>query len=250
MATTLIHEDNNMEYEVDKEKVKKRGDIIIPFKIKNSIPLSSQIDISISPVIAMRQLIRIEEGEKKNVYILTSANYSEENAIENLNEYTNIEKLNNVFELSKAQTEAENRYMEIDADNIILYQKMLKELLYGEIKDTNIEDLSNEKIWKFGISGDFPILLVKLKDVNEIYVAKEVLKAYQFFISKNIKMELVFATEIDLMGALIESRLDKRLNVREGIFIVNNATKEDKKILEARANLVIDSHYGLLKYQI
>ena len=45
---------------------------------------------------------------------------------------------------------------------------------------------SQSNLWKFGISGDLPILLVKIKDTNDKYILKDVLKAYEFYRSKNI----------------------------------------------------------------
>ena len=251
LATKLLYKNKVMEFEIDKEKISNRKDIIIPDSIKNSIPFSKKIDTTINPAIAMRHFVKIESHKKESLYLLTSANNNEKDAIKNIKEYTNTEKLKKVFELSKVQTEAENRYMRIDNKNINIYQKMIQELL--EPKRTinnNSIDLSNEKIWKYGISGDFPILLVKLKDINDVYIAKDSLKAYQYFLSKNIKLELVFLTDIDIKNEIFEMRLEKYLNKREGIFIVSNETKEEKRILELRASLVIDAHNGLLKFQI
>lgn len=39
-------------------------------------------------------------------------------------------------------------------------------------------------LWKYGISGDLPLILVKIKDVNDAYVLKEVLKMYEFIRTK------------------------------------------------------------------
>ena len=51
------------------------------------------------------------------------------------------------------------------------------------------------ELWKYGISGDLPIILVKVKDVNDIDIIKEILKAYEFFRIKNISIELVILDE-------------------------------------------------------
>ena len=36
------------------------------------------------------------------------------------------------------------------------------------------------ELWKYGISGDLPIILVKIKDLNDSDVIKQILKAYEF----------------------------------------------------------------------
>ena len=37
------------------------------------------------------------------------------------------------------------------------------------------------ELWKYGISGDLPIILVKVKDLNDSDVIKQILKAFEFF---------------------------------------------------------------------
>ena len=46
-------------------------------------------------------------------------------------------------------------------------------------------------LWKYGISGDLPIITVTIKYINDIYVIKQIIKAYEFFRTKNVQVELV-----------------------------------------------------------
>ena len=50
-------------------------------------------------------------------------------------------------------------------------------------------------MWKYGISGDNPIILVKIQNINDIYCIKEILKAYEFFRTKNVEVEIVILDE-------------------------------------------------------
>ena len=45
---------------------------------------------------------------------------------------------------------------------------------------------SQEELWKFGISGDMPIILLKIPDLNDSYVINELLKVYEYLRIKNI----------------------------------------------------------------
>ena len=71
-------------------------------------------------------------------------------------------------------------------DNSVKSQR-LKRIKVGQYEQADL--------WKYGISGDYPIILVKIKDVNDVYVLKDILKAYEFFRSKNVKTELVILDE-------------------------------------------------------
>ena len=60
------------------------------------------------------------------------------------------------------------------------------------LKNVPMQNYNQKDLWKFGISGDLPIIVVKVKDANDIYIVKEMLKAYQFIRSKNLDVEIVF----------------------------------------------------------
>ena len=51
------------------------------------------------------------------------------------------------------------------------------------------------ELWKYGISGDLPIILVKVKDLNDSDVIKQILKAFEFFRIKKVEVELVLIDE-------------------------------------------------------
>ncbi len=254
LVTTLYADEGSMEFEIDKEKFISRKNNRIPDSVSKSWPFSKKDGNVINPIIAMRRIINIKPNDTKKLYLISSAEYNENMAIKNVEEYENIQNLERVFELSKVQTEADMRYLGIKGDDVSVYQKMLKFLLIPnniEIDDRNLSfDVSNEKIWKYGISGDFPIMLVLISDLNDYYVVKDVLKAYEYFRSKNIKTELVIISKFDIKENLEDSNIAQLLNKREGIFIIKDLSREDKKCLQARASLIIDAHNGALEKQV
>ena len=237
IATSLVFEEGDLEFEIDKEKFTSRGNLGIPDSVENSAQLSKKIATTIHPIIAMRRIININSNDKKTLYLINAAGNSKEEAEANLNEYVKSERLNRVFEIAKGHIEAETRYLGIKGKDIDIYQKMLEKLLYPANRKENFEqDLSNPKIWKYGISGDIPILLVEIKDSNDMYIINEVLKAKEYFETKNIYVDLV---------VLAEEEIDIQ-NVK----VIYGIKREDKKVLEARANLVINSKYGSLSIQM
>ena len=41
------------------------------------------------------------------------------------------------------------------------------------------------ELWKYGISGDLPILLVKIENISDIGILEQVVNAYEYFRIKN-----------------------------------------------------------------
>ncbi len=256
------------EFEIDKEKFNERGNLGLPLAVEKSLPFSKKIGLVTEPMVIHRKTIKIMPGEKKLVNLIISANVDRDTAIQNLTKYKNIENIKRAFEISKAKAEAESRYLEIKAKDTQIYQKILGYIIFDnpskckQIRKLNISGFCQNDIWKYGISGDLPIILVKIRDINDIYVIKQVLKMYEFFRSKNIKIDLVFLDEENYsyenyIREEIESKiLDKHLsfmkNVKGGIFVLskNEMPKSDLDLINFVASFTIDAHLGDLNHLI
>ena len=268
MAVSLYSEEHTigeLEYEIDKEKFQGRGNLGLPIMVENSKPFSRNTNLSLDPIIALKRTIKIKPEEKASVsLILTVSDESKEDAINNLKEYLNIEKINKSIELAHARVEAEAIYLGINNKNIECYQKMLGYILkQNPLKQLYLKKLPKQnypqsELWKYGISGDLPIVLVKINGINDIDVLEEMLKAYEFYRSKNIQIDLVILDEEEesyemyVKEEIINSILNKNLsymqNINGGIFIIDE--KEAKNLLEFRANLIIDAKKGNLARQL
>ena len=198
--------------------------------------------------------------KKCEIFYITSAGIDKEDVLKNIGMYMNTEKLDRVFELEKSQMKSQIRYMGLTEKDISKYQSMLKEIFRTnqEIYDSNIENksnreflklpskinLSNSGLWKFGISGDFPIILFEISNKNNLYYLKEMLKAFQYLKTINVNIELVVISKLNIVDELINKKLGHYLNSRGGIFVIDNIGISDRKMLEMRACKVIDVEKG------
>ena len=169
--------------------------------IKNSIPLSRKIGLVTEPIVALKRTIKIKPKEKTVVDLIISVGREEEKTKENIKKYQSFENVKKEFELSRARVEAESRYLRIKGKEIAIYQKMLSYFIFdnpikSQFMKKNTQIIyQKDQLWKYGISGDLPSILIKIRDVNDGYVIREVLKAYEFFRTKNIQTEVVILDE-------------------------------------------------------
>ena len=255
----------DLEYEIDKEKFNGRGNIGTPQMIKNSNPLSKKIGLVTEPVVALKRTIKVKAQQRTVINLIISAGEEKEKVLENVKKYKLEQNVKKAFELSKAKNEAQSRYLRVKGTQIRDYQKILSYIIFNNpAKKLNLERLPKRKyeqceLWKYGISGDIPIILVKIKDINETYVIKEVLKAYEFIRTKNFEVELVIIDEEkhsyenyvkeEIEGLILNSQLSYLKNIRGGIFELskNEISKEDLELLEFLAKIIIDGNKGGLK---
>ena len=271
LATSLFTAGENigeLEYEIDKEKFIGRGNLNIPNMINNSIPFSKKIGLVTEPVVSLKRTVKLKAKEIITLDLVISVENTKEQAIKNLEKFNVAENVKRTFELSKARTETESRYLRIKGKDIENFQKMLSYILFqNPLKAINMEKQETKvykqsELWKYGISGDLPIILVKIKDANDSYVVKEVLKAYEFFINKNIKTDIVILDEEkhsyenyvreEIENAILNNHMGYLKNIKGGIFVLsaNEIDKNDLKLLNFVSSIIINSKKGGIENNI
>lgn len=259
----------DFEYEIDEEKFIGRGNLGIPNMVKNSIPLSKKIGLVTQAIVALKRTIKVKPQEEAIIDLILAVNEEEEKVIQNIKKYQSMENVRKEFELSKARVEAESRYLSMKGSDIAIYQKMLSYIIFDNpIKSQIMQNRKKQNayhqsdLWKYGISGDFPIILLKVRNANDSYVIKELLKAYEFFRMKNIETEIVILDEEkhsyenyvreEIESSILNNHMGYLKNQRGGIFTLSKEeiAKKDIDLLEFLATIIIDSDKGGLKNNI
>jgi cyclic beta-1,2-glucan synthetase len=111
--------------------------------------------------------------------------------------------------------------------------------------------LSQSGLWRFGISGDYPILLVELEDPNQVELVREVLQVYEFLRSRRFMVDIVilnhqqtdYGDELNGMLYRLVSRLkgEQWLNQRGGIFILfaDQMNPEERTLLQTAGRVLL-----------
>ena len=258
----------DLEYEIEEEKFLGRGNLGIPNMVRNSIPFSKKIGLTTESIIALKRTVKIKPQEEVIIDLILSAGEEKEEVLKNLEKYKIQENTIKAFELSRARIEAESRYLRIKGKDIENYQKLASYMIFeNPIKQSMIEKYSKKEyrqneLWKYGISGDYPIILVKIKNVNESYVINEILKAYEFLKVKNIKTEIVILDEEkhsyenyvreEIENSILNNQMSYLKNIKGGIFCLSKAEikNEDVELLEVVASIIIDSKKGGIENNI
>ena len=264
MAVGFFAKDNaigDMEYEIDKEKLYGRLNKDIPTKIKNSEKFTNQIGLVTDPVVAMKQTIKIKPLEETELNFVISVGEDKLEIVNKLNKYKNFENVEKAFKISKVRAEEEARYLRIKGKDISNYQKILAYLFNVNpqkreyLKKLKLKTYSQEDLWKYGISGDYPILLVKVKEENDIYTVKEILKAYEYFITKNIWIDLIILNEENnVYEKYVQNGIEREIEAIGLFYLINNKIHiidknkiENEELFLFTANLIIDGSLGSLK---
>ncbi|MBR3697748.1 MAG: hypothetical protein IKM97_05790 [Clostridia bacterium] len=249
LGATLYTENEQIgdfEYETCKEKALK-----LFFEGKH---FSSSTKTQVEKSIALKRTLKIPSKEKISINFLLDVSDNEEELLEDLGNLKSEEEIIRNFELAKARSEEELKYLQIDGEKLLEYQELLKYILnLNPFKNTKIED--NYKIndlWSLGISGDKPIILLKIRSLEDSYVLEEVLSCFKYYKAKKIEVDLVILNEENniyekyVKDYILESLFSKDIS---DIYVLEKSELEKEKleILEFKANIILDASKGGIK---
>ena len=252
----------DFEFEIDKEKFLGKRKELIPEMVKYSKPYSQNMGLVTDPCLAMKRTIKILPGEKVVFDLIICVSKDKEIIEKLLDKYKNTKVITKTFDLAQAKVEAESIYLGLKGVDIERYQKLLSYIIFNNpLKKLILSKLpkriySQSKLWKYGISGDLPIIVVKIQDLNDMYVVQDVLKAYEYFRNKNIKIDLIILNQeensydqyvsYEIENTILNRQMEYLKNISGGIFVINKnqIEKDDIDLLEFKANIVLDAKNG------
>lgn len=247
-------------FEIDGERYFGRENFDYPIAIKENKNFSNSLNYCINKVLAEKQVISLSQNEKININFLISVSEEKEKALENLNESKSEDEILKIFEISKAKCEEEMKYLQISSENSKMYQEFLRYLIDFNINKNLNLDINKEyeinSLWKFGISGDIPILMVKVKSIDDMENLQEIIEAYMFYRIRKIYVDLVIVNEEKnvyekfvkdgIEGIILDKQISYLKNINTGIFILNEneIDKEDLEALELKSKIILSASNG------
>lgn len=248
----------NFDFEINKEKIIGVGNSFENANIVNS-DINYTNDISPNPntVISYKTTISIKAGEKYTInYVYGYANNMEE-CIKIYNKYHNQEMIKRSFELALSRSLIENRFLGYRLRDINKYNDILGEILDGSTtrkkyeKEIMENNLKQRDLWRFGISGDLPIILLKIRNVNETEALKQIVGFQEYIRHKNIKIDLIILDEEEnnyeeyvkekIYEVINMKNINFMLNQDGGIHVIKKTliTKEEEKLLYASSDIIL-----------
>jgi cyclic beta-1,2-glucan synthetase len=259
----------NLQYETNRANFVGRGRTLQdPGVMEEDAPLKNYAGAVLDPIISIRVRVRVAPGKTSRLAYTTAAAGSREEALELALKYREMQNISRTFELAWTQTQVEMKYLGIKSAQANLYQIMASRILYlspllrdreGYIKGIR---RGQPALWSYGISGDLPIILLKVRESTDIDIARQVLNAHEYIALKGLKVDIVILNEEGtsymqplqhaIRDLVSSSHLRDKVNSSGGVFIHSSGSMklEDVELLMGISRLVIDSKKGSLLSQV
>lgn len=160
---------------------------------------SNKTGCSIDPVMSLRTVIEIPKGEERTIYLLNGYGKSVEQINDILSFYSNSSKVSSAFEYATIANNINTKMLGVTGPDMRHYNVMLnylyqtsKHFISPARKDILAHNSLNQtNLWRFSITGDYPIILVTVHETEALNLVKEIIKAYEFYKSRAIFVDIV-----------------------------------------------------------
>lgn len=226
--------------------------------------LTGTTGATLDPIMVQSQEIELEPHGTAQVAFLTLPARSRQVALDLAEQYQSWPVVQRVIDQARSNAETEMRRLGLNSQNLQSIQQLFSVLvvphqaLRADSKTLFSNRLGQSSLWAYGISGDYPILLLRIHGEEDTPLLVEALRAHTFWRNRGIKIDLVilnkretgYAQELigQLHRIIHRMKSDNWLNRRGGIFLLraDQLTEASLCLLETAARAILDGNRGLL----
>jgi cyclic beta-1,2-glucan synthetase len=261
-----------VEFETDRARFLGRGrGIRTPVSVIDGRPLSNTTGAVLDPIFSLRRRIRLAAGATAHVTFWTLVASSRSDVLGLADKHHDPAAFERATTLAWTQAQVELFHLGIDADEASLFQRLATHVLYANPALRPSSDVlvrsegAPPDLWAYGISGDLPIVVCRIDDISDLQIARQLLRAHEYWRMKQLSVDLVIINEHppsyaqDLQEALegamraSQSRLPpEATSARGAVFILrgDQLPAPARALLQSVARAVLLSRRGTLSEQV
>ena len=163
--------------------------------------LSGTVGTVLDPVFVMRQRLRIPAGRQVSCTLWTVVADTRQGVLDLVDRYRQDAAYERALTLAWTQAQIQLRHLSIGVEDAHLYQNLASHIIYANSalrpsSETLKRDMGSQSLlWRMGISGDRPILLVRIDNIEDIEMVRQLLNAFVYWKTKRLVVDLVILND-------------------------------------------------------
>ena len=259
---------DDLSYETDRARFIGRGRTAANPEALNSAQGSSTLSNSqgsvLDPIVAIRSTLTLLPDASVNVQIISGVADTREAILVLLDKYCDRHFVERAFELAWFQSQEVLRHLTATEADAQLFGRLANSVIYGNALRRAAPDilarnqLGQPGLWRFSISGDLPIVLLLIGDVDRIDLVKQVVQAHAYWRMKGLAVDLVIINEgfsgyravlHDLIMGLVNAGPEVQLiDQQGGIFVrrTEELSEDERVLLQTASRIVFNDTTGTI----
>ena len=260
-------------YETDRMQFIGRGRTVAnPQAMSSPTPLSGALSGSegsvLDPIVAIRYRITLDPEETATIDVVSGIGETRDICMGLVEKYQDRRLANRVFDLAWTHSQVVLQQLNVTVPEAQLYGRLAGSIVYANSSlraDTGIirkNTRGQSGLWGYAISGDLPIVLLRIEDPSNIDLVRQLVQAHAYWRLKGLAVDLVIWNEDhagyrqllqDQIMGLIAAGLEANVTDRPGgIFVrlVEQISNEDRILLQTVSRVIISDSWGTLEEQV
>ncbi len=221
-----------------------------------SAPLSNTDGSVLDPIVAIRRTINLAADRSRTVQIISGMASSREAALALIEKYCDRHFVERAFEMAWFQSQEVLRMLNATEADAQVYGRLASSVIYCNAlrrAPSSVilrNHIGQSGLWRFGVSGDLPIVLIRIGDLSRLDLVKQVLQAHTYWRMNGLVSDLVIINE-DFSGyrAVLQDQIIGLINAGPeaqtldkpgGVFIrrVEDLSEEARVLFQTVARVV------------
>ncbi|MGP9768181.1 GH36-type glycosyl hydrolase domain-containing protein [Halomonas sp. AOP13-D3-9] len=254
-----------LEFETDRAQFLGRGrSMLHASALAEGQHLSSSVGSVLDPIFALRYCLRVAPGKATRIAYWTVVASSREALMDLIDKHHDRSAFERAKTLAWTQAQVQLRHLGIQPEEAADFQRLAAPILYPDARfrapAVAIERGAGpqSQLWQHGISGDLPIILMRIDSIDDIGQVRQLLRAHEYWRMKRLGVDVVIINERsssyiqDLQQAIETAVLSSQTQPRfkkdfaQGTVI---ALRADLMSLEVRTQLQSIACVALMAYR-
>jgi cellobiose phosphorylase len=255
--------------ETDRSRfVGRGGTSASPAAMQSSSPLSNTVGSVLDPIVSLRRTVSLPPHGTAIIDLVLGVTETREAALAHVEKYQSSRMADRAFDLAWTHSQVTLRHLNATEAEAQLYGRLAGALIYADpARRANPGVLRNNRrgqsgLWSYGISGDAPLVLLRISDAEKIEIVRQLIKAHSYWRMKGLTVDLIILNEDvsvyrqslqDRITSLISSGIEAQmLDKPGGIFVrrLEQIPSDDRVLLQSAARIVLDDEKGTLAEQL
>ena len=262
-------EQGEISCETDRLKfIGRGGTLTSPAAMQGFSALSNTVGSVLDPIVSLRRVVSLPPHGTAVVDLVLGVTENREAALAYVEKYQSPRMADRAFDLAWTHSQVTLHLLNATEAEAQLYGRLASALIYADpARRANASVLRNNRrgqsgLWSYGISGDSPIILLRISDMEKIDIVRQLIRAHSYWRMKGLTVELVILNEDvsvyhqslhDQITNLIASGTEApMLDKPGGIFVrrLEQIPADERILLLSAARVVLDDEKGTLIEQL
>ncbi|MCH5276813.1 MAG: cyclic beta 1-2 glucan synthetase [Desulfovibrionaceae bacterium] len=255
-------------YETDRARFIGRGRSLAEPAAMDSEALSDTAGAVLDPIVSIRVRLSVNPGQTVTVDLATGMSRSREDCERQIATFRDRRLADRVFDLAWTHSQVLLHQFNASLSDAMRYQELASYIVYADARlrakpsvlAANMRSQSG--LWGQSISGDLPIVLLKISNSANIGLAAQLVKAHAYWRHKGLAVDLVIWNEErtsyrqqlqDSILGLVPSGPEAHLLDRPGGIFVRperQLSREERILIQAAARVILSDSRGTLEEQL